>query len=64
MVKNRNTNNIATLFEYKNGMELVCANSYKKCCYPVLVGLMVDYEEQVLVTGIKANMQYLICHML
>ncbi len=36
-------------------------DGYKKRCYPVLVGLIVDYEEQVLITGIKANMQCSIC---
>ncbi len=46
----------------KDGIELVCADGYKRRCYPVLAGLMVDYKEQVLITGIKANMQYSICH--
>ena len=25
---------------------------------------MIDYKEQILIIGIKANMQYLICHVL
>ena len=29
-----------------------------------MVGFIVDYKEQVLITGIKANMQYLIRHIL
>ena len=41
---------------------MVCADGYKRRCYLVLAGLMVDYEEQVLITGIKANMQCSICH--
>ena len=48
---------ITALLEYtKKGIELVCADGYKRRCYPILAGLMVDYEEQVLITGIKANM--------
>ena len=42
----------------------MCANSYKRRCYPVLPGFMVDYKEQVFITGIKANIQCLICHVL
>ncbi len=38
------------------------ADGFKKRCYPILASLMVDYEKQVLITGIKANMQYSICH--
>ncbi len=45
-------------------MELVCADGYKKLYYLVLVDLMVDYEEQVLITNIKRHMQCLICHIL
>ena len=47
---------------YKEGIEIRCANGFKRRCYPVLAGLMVDYEEQVLITGVKANMQCSICH--
>ncbi len=60
--KGDTTNNVAALLEYKDGIEFVCANGYKRRCYPVLAGLMVDYEEQVLITDIKANMQCSICH--
>ncbi len=32
-----------------------------KCrCYPILAGVIVDYEEQVLITEIKANVQYFV----
>ena len=53
---------IALLKTYKEGIKIRCANGFKQCCYPVLAGLMVDYEEQVLITGVKANMQCSICH--
>ena len=53
---------IALLETYKEGIEIWCANGFKRYCYLVLAGLMVDYEEQVLITGIKANMQCSICY--
>ena len=53
---------IALLETFKEGIEIWYANDFKRCCYPVLAGLMVDYEEQVLITGAKTNMQCFICH--
>ena len=53
---------IALLETYKEGIEIRYADGFKRRCYPVLAGLMVDYEEQVLITGVKANMQCSICH--
>ena len=55
-LRKRDTNDIAALLEHKDGIELVCADGYKRRCYSVLAGLMVDYEKQVLITGIKGNM--------
>ena len=56
------TNDIAALLEHKDGIKLVCVDGYKRRCYPVVASLMMDYEDQVLITGIKANMQCSICH--
>ena len=53
---------IVLLETYKEGIEIRCTDGFKRRCYPVLAGLMVDYEEQVLITGVKANMQCSICH--
>ena len=53
---------IALLETYKKGIEIRCADGFKRRCYPVLVGLMVDYEEQVLITGVEANMECSLCH--
>ena len=53
---------IALLKTYKEGIEIRCADGFKRCCYLVFAGLMVDYKEQVLITGVKANMQCSICH--
>ena len=47
--------NITFQNTYKEGIIIWCANGFKRHCYPILVGLIVDYEEQVLITGIKAN---------
>lgn len=47
---------------YKERIEIQCANDFKQQCYFILAGLMVDYEEQVFITVIKANIQYPICH--
>ena len=40
------------------------ADGYKRRYYPILAGFMVDYEEQVHITGIKANMEFSIYHVL
>ena len=53
---------IALLKTYKEGIEIQYANRFKQRCYPILAGLMVDYKEQVLITGVKANMQCFICY--
>lgn len=63
-LKKRNTNNITTLLEYKDNIELVYANNHKKRYYPPLANLMVDYKEQVLIISIKTNIQCSICHIL
>ena len=53
---------IALLETYKEGIEIRCANGFKRRCYPVLAGLIIAYKEQVLITGVKANMQYSISY--
>lgn len=40
-----NTNNLIALLEYKDDIILVYANRYKRYCYFVLAGLIVDYKE-------------------
>lgn len=53
-----NTNNILdiTLLKiYKDKIEIPWVNNFKQCYYPIFVGLMVDHEEQVLITRIKTN---------
>ena len=41
---------------------MICADGLKHRCYPILAGVIVDYKEQVFITGIKANVQYSVCH--
>ena len=41
---------------------MICANGFKRRWYPILAGVMVDYKEQVLITGVKKNMQCYVCH--
>ena len=61
-LRKRDTNDVTSLLKYKNVIELVCAEGYKKPYYSVTAGLMVDYKEQVFITGIKTNIQCSICH--
>ena len=57
--------NVIVLLEYtKEGIELVYANGYKRCCHSILAGFMMDYKDQVLIIDIKVNMQCSICHVL
>ena len=63
-LRKKDDNDIVALLEHKDSFKLVCVDSYKKCCYPILVDLILDYKEQVCITGIKENMQCLICHIL
>lgn len=52
------------LLEYKNGIELVYENIYKRHCYLVLADFIVDYKEQFFIICNKVNIQCLICHVL
>ena len=61
-LKKRDTNDNAALLKHKDIIELVCVKGYKRRCYSVLADFIMDYKEQVLIIGIKANMQCSICH--
>ena len=43
---------------------MVYGDGYKKRCYFILADFIVNCKEQVLIIGIKSNMQFLICHIL
>ena len=40
---------------------IFCADGYTRHCHPIIAGLMVDYKEQVLITGVKSNNHCTIC---
>ena len=48
---------IVLLETYKKGIEVWYANCFKQHCYLIFAGLMVDYEEKILITSIKTNIQ-------
>ena len=37
----------------QDGFAVICANRHVRKCYPIIIGIMADYEEQVLIIGIK-----------
>lgn len=41
---------------------MICANILKHFYYVILVSIIIDYEKYVLITKIKGNMQYSVCH--
>ena len=41
---------------------MICVDDLKRHCYPILVGVMVEYKEQVFIIGTKTHVQYSICH--
>ncbi len=43
--KKGDINDVAALFEYKDGIKLVYADGYKRRCYLILAGLMIDYKQ-------------------
>ena len=40
---------------------IMCADGNVWQCHPIVAGISVDYEEQVVITGIKSGMQYSMC---
>lgn len=55
---------IKTTFKqcYNEDIEMIYTNGPKHCYYLILVGIIVDYEEQVFTTKININIQYSIYH--
>ena len=51
-LRKKDINDVIVLIEYKDDIELVCRDGYKKCCYLILAGLIVNYKEQVFITSI------------
>lgn len=58
-LRKRDADDIIALLEYaKDAIKLINTDGYKKRCYSILAGLMVNFKVQVFIIGIKANMQY------
>jgi hypothetical protein len=45
----------------KDGFVVRCADGHQHLCYPIIAGFIADYEEQVLITGIKKAQHCSIC---
>ncbi len=43
------------------GLLMICADGRVRRCHPIIVGMSVDYEEQVMITGINLGMQCSMC---
>ena len=43
-------------------MPMRCADGFIRQCYPILAGFMADYEEQVVLTGVKSGQHCTMCH--
>ncbi len=43
------------------GLLMMCADGRVRQCHPIIASMNIDYEEQVIITGIKSGMQYSIC---
>lgn len=41
---------------------MICADGLNDYCYPILTNIIVNSKEQVLITGIKTNAQFFVCH--
>lgn len=49
--------------EIKN-LLIICTNKNIQQCYFAIVAINIDYKKQVVMIGIKSDMQYLICQVL
>jgi Plavaka transposase len=45
----------------RDGILIVCADGLTRFCFPIIAGFAADYEEQVLITGIKSGQHCAIC---
>lgn len=55
--------NMSTALETlgETGEEMLCADGQTRTCYPILCGIIADYQEQTLITGVKNNQHCTIC---
>ncbi len=43
------------------GLLMMCADRSVRRCHTIIVDMSINYKEQVVITGIKAGMQYSMC---
>ena len=60
-VTNFNLRDIALQQYYSDGLDILCADGFTRKCYPTIAGFMADYEEQVVITGIKNGKHCSMC---
>ena len=55
--------NLSTALETigQNGEDMLCADGQTRTCYPIMCGIIADYQEQTLITGVKNNQHCTIC---
>jgi len=44
-----------------DGEMMICADGKERHCFPILCGIIADYQEQTLITGVKCNVHCTIC---
>src|SRR3954471_2304521 len=52
---------IAIVPATRRGVKMVCADGYTRRCFPILTKMISDYEEQVLLTGVKSGVHCVSC---
>jgi hypothetical protein len=45
----------------RDGIQIKCADGHYRNCFPIIAGIMADYEEQALLTGVKSGRHCTIC---
>ena len=46
---------VALIKHYYNKIEILYIDGFKRCKFPIFVGIMIDYKEQVFIIDIKAD---------
>ena len=47
---------IAIEQQSRDGLKIKCADGRYRHCFPIITGIIADYEEQVLLTGVKSGL--------
>jgi hypothetical protein len=52
---------IAIEQQSRDGLKIKCADGRYRHCFPIITGIIADYEEQVLLTGVKSGRHCTVC---